>query len=413
MTELRRNGTPSGPLRTRPSTQDAISKQQAKNANIKEEEPKPSNEKVIHSERAEDRDTVEQTGFDAEDAARDFYYPLGVKNDYPATIVFQVLKIEPESVLGDIANSAKRIYDQVSNSLGETTDELSSNFESRKTTASKKAARKEQAEKQKAIRDAKIPKTGLVSFENNTGGEPLGRITLPLQQPLEFSDAASYNSASLGTIGGAIEGMMQGSNPFAGISEQQGLLGTAGALAGQVVAKNAGAIAGTLAGSAGGIGGAVVGFVAGSNVGENLEGAVKSATRVTSQPNERTLFEKVSMRNFGFNWKMIARSAEEQQQVKNIIKMFRQELYPEQISIGSSGVPLAYKFPNVFQIEVKNRQNNHLGFKFQRCYLEKVDVTFNETARSLYSDGNFIEVSISLGFTEIIALHKDKIRRGY
>jgi len=413
MTELKRNGTPAGPLRTRPSTRDAISKQQAKNANIKEEEPKPSNEKIIHREKAEDRDTVEQTGFDAEDAARDFYYPLTVKNDYPAIIVFQVLKIEPESVLGDIANSAGRIYDQVSNSLGEGIDSLQSNFESKKTTADKKAARKIQNEKQQALRDAKIPKTGLVSFENNTGGEPLGRITLPLQQPLEFSDAASYNSANLGTIGGALEGMMQGSNPFAGISEQQGLLGTAGALAGQVVAKNAGAIAGTLAGSSGGLGGSVIGAVAGSNVGEGLGGAVKSATRVTSQPNERTLFEKVSMRKFGFNWKMIARSAEEQQQVKNIVKMFRQELYPEQISIGSSGVPLAYKFPNVFQIEVKNRQSKDLGFKFQRCYLETVNVTFNETARSLYSDGNFIEVSISLGFTEIIALHKDKIRRGY
>ena len=110
---------------------------------------------------------------------------------------------------------------------------------------------------------------------------------------------------------------------------------------------------------------------------------------------------------------MIANSPEEARAIKNIVQMFREELYPEKVPIGNSGVPLAYKYPNVFEIEVKNRQGGNPGFKIQRCYLQKVDTTFNETADGMFNDGSFIEVGIALGFTEIVALDKDKVRQGY
>ena len=93
--------------------------------------------------------------------------------------------------------------------------------------------------------------------------------------------------------------------------------------------------------------------------------------------------------------------------------MFREELYPEKIPIGASGVPLAYKFPNMFEIEILNRFKKTLGFKYQRCYLRSVQVTFNESTPGLFSDGEFIEASLSLDFDEIVALDKQKIKLGY
>jgi len=144
-----------------------------------------------------------------------------------------------------------------------------------------------------------------------------------------------------------------------------------------------------------------------------LGGAVGGATRIASAPNARSLFKSVGMRKFSFDFQMVANSPEEQKQIKAIVKMFRQELYPEKIAIGSSGVPLGYKFPNLFEIEVKNKFGQNPGFKIQRCYLENVTTAFNETSRGMYSDGQFIDVSVAVTFVEIVALDKQKVRLGY
>lgn len=140
---------------------------------------------------------------------------------------------------------------------------------------------------------------------------------------------------------------------------------------------------------------------------------MKSATRITSAPNQRTLFQQVGIRTFVFTFKMIANNREEAQEVKNIVKFFRQELYPEKILIGESEIPLAYKFPNMFEIDIKNRYGDNPAFKIQRCYLRDVQTSFNSTATGMHEDGNFVEVDISLSFQEITALHKQQIRDGF
>ena len=272
-------------------------------------------------------------------------------------------------------------------------------------------------EQKQIIEDSNVKQSELVSYENNTGGEEYGTITLPLQKSLKYSDVAQYKGASLGVMGGIGEDVLSGKNPFAGMSNANGQLGkTASALAAKMVAKNAGAALGVAAGSLKGAPGAILGGAVGSGLGDQAETAVSSATRIASAPNIRTLFEQVDLRNFTFDFKMIATSPQESVAIRNIVKMFRQELYPEKIALGTSGVPLGYKFPNVFEIEIKNRYsglNSNPGFKIQRCYLKNVETTFNETATGLFSDGNFVEVSVSLSFTEIVTLDKQKVRDGY
>ena len=54
------------------------------------------------------------------------------------------------------------------------------------------------------------------TYENKGGGERVGSVTLPLQRDLRYSDLAQYETANLGLVGGALEGAMQGQNPFAG-----------------------------------------------------------------------------------------------------------------------------------------------------------------------------------------------------
>ena len=159
-------------------------------------------------------------------------------------------------------------------------------------------------------------------------------------------------------------------------------------------------------------GGALLGGVAGGNASAATGAIAQAATRVATAPNERTLFERVKMRSFGFGFTMIARDADESREIKNILKFFRSEVYPEAITIVDGGAPFAYEFPNVFQIDIKNRDGSNPGFNIQRCYLENVDTTFNGTSSGMYNGNEFVEVQVMLQFREISAMHKGKVSKG-
>ena len=60
--------------------------------------------------------------------------------------------------------------------------------------------------------------------------------------------------------------------------------------------------------------------------------AVKQASGVTLNPNTRSLFKSVALREFAFQFKFIAKSKKEADEVRKIIKFFRTELYPEALT---------------------------------------------------------------------------------
>lgn len=363
---------------------------------------KASGEKVIAEQKATDAENPgEDITQDDMDAKRNFKYPLDLSASFPARIIFTVKKIEGVDIL-EKTGVTKFVQDNFGVDLKFPAPESKGDEVTDPDVA-------------KQIKeDSNTKPKELVSYENNTGGETIGSITLPLQNPLRYADVVNYGSAKLGLVAGA-ESALLGQNPFEGATDNAGALTSAGtAMAAKLIARNAAGIAAAGAGLvSGGLAGGILGAAAAGGIGEGLEGSVSSATRITGAPNERTLFESVQIRPFNFDFTMIANSREEAQAVKNIIQMFRQELYPEKIAIGASGVPLAYKFPNVFEIEVKNRFGENPGFKFQRCYLKDVQTTFNNTANGMYEDGSFIEAQLSLQFIEIVALDKSKVRKGY
>ena len=361
-----------------------------------------SGETTLAEERADESENPDENlTQDDIDAKRKFKYPLDLSPSFPARIVFSVFKIEGVDIL-EKTGVTKFVQDNFGINLKFPTPESKGDEVTDTETA-------------KQIKeDSNTKPKELVSYENNTGGEFLGSVTLPLQNPLRYADVVNYGSAKLGLVAGA-ESALLGQNPFEGAMDNAGQLTSAGsAMAAKVIARNAAAITAAGAGIvSGGLAGGILGAAAAGGIGEGLEGSVASATRIVGAPNERTLFESVQIRPFQFDFTMIANSRAEATAVKDIITMFRQELYPEKIPIGASGVPLAYKFPNVFQIEVKNRFGDNPGFKFQRCYLKDVQTTFNNTANGMYEDGSFIEAQLSLQFIEIVALDKDKVRKGY
>jgi len=326
------------------------------------------------------------------DANRDFFYPLQGISDAPATITFTAHKIDGIFDLDNFVDGGIR---------------------ERKLREANKDEARAVAEGEEQEESASQIRAFLKSYENNNADNPVGSVRLPLFNGLKYDDGVTYNTANLGVLGVA--------GDVGEISGDDGRLGGAAkALGSQFAAKAVGNLTTAGAGAAvskvlggGAFAGALVGAAAGGDTAETFGAIAKGATRVSSAPNERVLFDKVNLRTFAFTFKMIARSAEEARMIKNIIKFFRQELYPESIKITPEGAPLAYEFPNVFSIDVVNRQKYNPGFDIQRCYLTSVSTTFNGTATGLFNDGQFVESEVSLSFSELSALDKSKIRKGF
>ena len=91
-------------------------------------------------------------------------------------------------------------------------------------------------------------------------------------------------------------------------------------------------------------------------------------------PNVRALFRGVALREFTFQFKMIAESASEAEVIRQIVKHFRKEMYPDAFSANlADGVSadLGFKFPNVFKITFK------LTAKFSTIKISSSSVYFS------------------------------------
>jgi hypothetical protein len=365
--------------------------------------PVDTGERVLHDETI--KPVPSTTDVKTTVKSREYRYPLsmptgGIK--FPGSITFTAYEIKGLDIAGEIGE----LFDSLSKSAKSLARNAYRGYDDQ--TIADKETDPAIIEQQK--KDLAAVSTTLRSYENLNGGTKQGSVILPLQRDLRFSDNVAYETANLGVLGGGLETALGGKNPFAGATKGDGSFSTAAtALAAQAVAKAAGTGIGALIGKGLG-GGALGGAVLGSGATEGLGDAVKSATRIASTPNQRTLFKEVSLRQFAFTFKMIATSAAEADQIKNIVKFFRQELYPEKITLGENKIPIGYKFPNVFQIDVKNQFGRDAAHKIQRCYLRDVQTSYNATGNGLLIDGNFIEVDISLSFQEVSALDKNKVR---
>lgn len=374
-----------------------------------EKEPATATEEVeLASKRVPDTENVDATNpsTEAVEEFRRYRYPLTLSQNYPARIIFKAVKVDGVDIAKNIGDTFTSLIEKANDFALKITGESLTSSVADEKVPEETAQVIEEAENQS--------KAAVQSYENNQGGKVVGIVELPLQRDLRFSDNAQYETANLGILGGALEQGLRGQNAFAGATRNGQLVSTASALAAAAVAKGAGEVAGALIGKlAAGNAGAVLGVSALGGAFEGLSPGVRSATRIASAPNQRTLFQQVNIRSFAFTFKMIANNAQEAQEIKNIVKFFRQELYPEKIALGESGVPLAYKFPNMFEIQVRNKNGVNPAFDIQRCYLRDIQTSFNSTASGMYNDGSFVEVDISLAFQEIVALDKQKIRDGY
>jgi hypothetical protein len=238
---------------------------------------------------------------------------------------------------------------------------------------------------------------------------------LYLPAAIQISDAAVYENISLGTMGAVVEKAIgQGAGVMsAGVAAVQGAVSSVGdMLSNQSLGSQKAA--------------ATLAVIRGAQKvpgGEFSVPAIKSATRMTLNPNIRAIFNQVPLREFSFTFKLIANSAEEATEIKRIIKYFRKELYPSDIPVGAGGarLSLGYHFPDQFRIEFHHGapdysdkwSKDQVATKLKDCYLHGFNAVYNAASMGMHADGNFTEIDITLSFREASTLTKADIDLGY
>ena len=308
---------------------------------------------------------------------KDLEYPLNNPDDYKGRVVFNVMK-EDET---DLGNALGSLVD-MGRALAQRTSLLN-------------VAGDNPEDQQKAIESVKGQSPNTQTLTNPKPLRELNRkVSLYIPAGLQFRDNVAYDNMQIGGMGAAAEaGLQSGKGAVNALLEQTGkTLGSAfGGAANADVAKLA-----------------TVKLM--SRFPDEIAGAFRSAGQVTTNPNTRVLFKEVALREFAFAFKFIATSPKEAEEIKEIIKLFRTELYPENITVPIAGseISVGYRFPNKFQINLEY-DNEEIATRIKPCYLRDVNVTYNNTAMAMHSDGNFQEIEMSLSFQETRTLNRKDV----
>ena len=229
-----------------------------------------------------------------------------------------------------------------------------------------------------------------------------GRVSLYLPIAYQVNESLNYDTTSLNASGAvAMSAMNAGSNAL-----------TAAAKGIEVGFQS---ITGFFDQGAGGIGARLAAerlarSPAGFLVPEGIRNAIGITARVTVNPNIRTAFRGVNMREFSFQFKFLPKSAEESLEVKKIIRLLRRHAFPEEIRAGS--VPLGYKYPDLFKIRLlsgKQGEFKNVGTPIKMAQLRNISTVYNPTTTALHPDGSPTEIDVTLGFMEYKTISRDDI----
>jgi len=359
-------------------------------------------------------------------------YPLDPQ-EYEAEVIFEPIK--PESIIDDLSSlldgsGNKPVFPDPEDDYDagpaersaarkkkerEAEDRLNARGEPDPRTSDPYAV-KEKGQAFQGQRDKQI-REDIKAFEGKTGAytpkdrrlryEQIGRqVRLYLPQAIQITDGVQVGPIDLGVAGAGVEAALGTGVSSAVDIAQQALAGaditsivdvfksnnlrsTAGAFAAQRAARLVGQ--------------------------QGVAGAISRGTKVQVNPNTRSLFRAVNLREFSFTFKMIGTSQAEAESIKAIIAFFRRELYPEQIQIGIGDVEasLAYRMPNLFDIRFLYKNSLDIATRIKPCYLRNFTATYNPSGMGMHADGNFLETDIVMSFVEDTTLSRQDINSGY
>lgn len=144
----------------------------------------------------------------------------------------------------------------------------------------------------------------------------------------------------------------------------------------------------------------------------NFESLRRTVTSTVANPYMEVVFNGVSNRTFSFTFKMIPKNEKEQLMVKRIIEELKFHRSPELKYENQNNYWL---FPSEFDLQFihKDRENPWL-FKISTCALTNFSVNYTPDGQYAgHADGSPFSTSITMEFTEMEALTKERVREGY
>ena len=136
--------------------------------------------------------------------------------------------------------------------------------------------------------------------------------------------------------------------------------------------------------------------------------AITRQTGAVLNQNQELLFKGVSLRDFAFNFTMTPRFREEAEQVRNIIRFFKQSSSAKKsVSAGAGSQGLFIGSPDVYQITYKSGNQDHPYLnQFKVCALMSISVNYGGAGvYATYADGSPIQTNMTLSFRELTPVY--------
>lgn len=257
------------------------------------------------------------------------------------------------------------------------------------------AERKAQREKQESN-----SKKGLLGV--STSYVPnASQVSLYMPQAININDNVTYDNAELGARGAGV---------LSALNNAAGLGAAAREMIKQTFAPLTDLFNSQLAGQAARL---AASRAASAFTPSDVSAAAQIGLQVKVNPNTRSLFTGVNIRQFTFQYDFVSTSPEETNQINKIINFFRTELYPSTFGRTETSIPIGYKFPNLFEIKFRWGDSQMNIPQPLLCNLRDVQTVYNPGSMSFHADGNATHIQMTLIFQEFRALTQEDIKKGH
>ena len=246
-----------------------------------------------------------------------------------------------------------------------------------------------------ALRTAEDAMRELGSFKN-----PKYSIILPIPEDIADSVSASWGDSP----GSQLNPLA--ANAAEGISNIMQAGGDLNAM-GKQVTNFIGDI-GKLATSGGGQQALNAGLAAAA-ININPSELISRATGQVFNQNNELLFNSVTLRSFQFSFNFAPRSIKEGQEIKNIIRAFKQSMSPKKGQKGQGETGAFITSPDVFQLEYKSGGSAHKFLnRFKPMALDSMQVNYTASGTyATYSDATPIHMTMALSFKELSPIYNE------
>jgi hypothetical protein len=117
-------------------------------------------------------------------------------------------------------------------------------------------------------------------------------------------------------------------------------------------------------------------------------------------PNLQLLFQGPELRSFNFTFQLSARSQDEADNIRRIIRFFKKNMAPTK-----SDNDIFLKSPNVFKITYNEKVKKSLN-KFKTCALRSFSVDYTPLGTYMtFDDGTMVSYSLTMAFQELFPLY--------